>query len=117
MIAGGIGVTPFRSIMHERHAAGKALNATLLYFNRTDEIPFHEEIVALSRKHPEFTLVPIVGEHITADTILERSPQVNDQTFFLSGPEPMVESIGIELKGRGVNLKQDWFPSYNEENY
>lgn len=117
LIAGGIGVTPFRSILLERHAAGKALNATLLYFNRTDEIPFREEIEALARNHPEFTHMPIVGEQITADTILERAPQVNDKTFYLSGPEPMVESVGNELKGLGVNLKQDWFPGYNEENY
>ncbi|MEQ9618371.1 MAG: FAD-dependent oxidoreductase [Deltaproteobacteria bacterium] len=117
LIAGGIGVTPFRSILLERHAAGKPLNATLLYFNRTNEIPFREEIEAFARKHPEFTYVPIVGEQITADTILERSPQVNDKTFYLSGPEPMVESIGNELKGLGLNLKQDWFPGYNEENY
>jgi ferredoxin-NADP reductase len=32
MVAGGIGVTPFRSILLERHRAGKPLNATLLYF-------------------------------------------------------------------------------------
>lgn len=117
LIAGGIGVTPFRSILLERHAAGKPLNAALLYFNRTNEIPFREEIEALERKHPEFTYVPIVGEHITANTILERSPLVNDKNFYLSGPEPMVESVGNELKGLGVNLKQDWFPGYNEENY
>jgi hypothetical protein len=29
----------------------------------------------------------------------------------------MVESVGNALKQRGVNLKQDWFPGYDERNY
>ncbi|MDO8471062.1 MAG: FAD-dependent oxidoreductase [bacterium] len=117
MIAGGIGITPFRSILLERHATLKKINATLLYFNRTDEVPFREEFEALARKHQEFTLLPIVGEKISAQNILRRTPETKDQTFYISGPEPMVESIGAELKKSGINLKQDWFPGYDDENY
>lgn len=116
-IAAGIGVTPFRSILLERHAAGKKLNATLLYFNRVSEIPFREEFETLSRQHPEFSLTPIVGELVTADSIFTRAPQRSETIFYLSGPEPMVENIGAELKKRGVSLKQDWFPGYDEKNY
>jgi ferredoxin-NADP reductase len=117
LIAGGIGITPFRSILLERHTVGKTLNATLLYFNRIDEIPFHEELKVLAQKHSEFTLVPIIGEQITVDTILKRAPQTNESIFYLSGPEPMVETVGTELKRQGISLKQDWFPGYNENNY
>lgn len=117
LIAGGIGITPFRSILLERHATLKKINATLLYFNRTNEIPFLEEFEALAQKHPEFTLVPIIGKAITADNIFTRVPQASDQAFYLSGPEPMVENVGAELKKQGVDLKQDWFPGYNEKNY
>ena len=117
LVAGGIGITPFRSILLERHNAGKALNGTLLYFNRVDEIPFRRELEELAPAHPEFSLVPIVGELITADAILERAPQAKDQTVYVSGPEPMVEAIGGELRGRKVTVKQDWFPGYDEHNY
>lgn len=116
-IAAGIGVTPFRSILLERHAAGKKLNATLLYFNRIDEIPFREELEALARQHPELSLAPIVGEPVTADSIFARARQASETIFYLSGPEPMVENIGAALKERGVSLKQDWFPGYDEKNY
>ncbi len=117
LIAGGIGITPFRSILLERHATLKKINATLLYFNRTDEIPFLAELETLAKEQPEFTLVPIVGETITAEIILKRVSQASDRTFYLSGPEPMVESVGAELIKQGVNLKQDWFPGYDEKNY
>ena len=117
LIAGGIGITPFRSILFERQAANKKLNATLLYFNRTDEIPFLEEFEALAKKHSEFTLLLIVGESINVQNILSRVPQTTNQTFYLSGPKPMVESVGEELKRSGITLKQDWFSGYDEKNY
>jgi ferredoxin-NADP reductase len=39
---------------------------------------------------------------------------------YLSGPEPMVESVGEQLKAHGLpeaQLKKDAFPNYNETNY
>lgn len=117
LIAGGIGITPFRTILLERQAVGKKINATLLYFNRADEIPFREEFEALAEKHPEFTLLPIIDESITANNILKRVPQANDQMFYIAGPESMVESVGNDLKKQGINIKQDWFPGYDEKNY
>jgi ferredoxin-NADP reductase len=117
LVAAGIGITPFRSILHERKALGKPLNATLLYFNRTVDIPFEKELKKLSQEHSKFILKSIVGEPVTADKILELAPQANKQTVYLSGPAPMVSSVGKELLGRGVVIKQDWFPGYDEKNY
>jgi ferredoxin-NADP reductase len=117
LIAGGIGITPFRSILLERQATNKKINATLLYFNRTNKIPFLEEFEALAEKHSEFTFLPIVGEDISTHNILRRVPQATDKTFYLVGPKPMVENVGDDLKKQGINLKQDWFPGYDEKNY
>lgn len=117
LVAAGIGVTPFRSILLQRHATNKALNATLLYFNRTNAIPFEKEIQKLIQEHPEFQLKIVVGEPITADKIFELAPETIDRIAFISGPAPMVASIGSELKERGVTVKQDRFPGYDENNY
>lgn len=117
MVAGGIGVTPFRSILLERHRAGKPLNANLLYFNRTEDVSFQTELQNLSNKHPEFTLRIAIGEPITADKILELAPQARKQILYLSGPEPMVESIGSKLHERSITVKQDRFPGYDDKNY
>ena len=117
LVAAGIGVTPFRSILLERKAQGKSLNATLLYFNRTGGVPFEKELQKLSQDHSEFSLKIMVGEPVTSDKILELTPQANVETVYLSGPAPMVKSIGTELKGRGVTIKEDRFPGYNEDNY
>jgi len=117
LVAGGIGVTPYRSMLVERHAQGKPLACTLVHFNREEAIPFRTEFEKLAAEHPELQLVYIVGEPITADTILGAAPEAANLTTYLSGPEPMVDAVGDELTKRGVTLKQDWFPGYDDQTY
>lgn len=117
LVAGGIGVTPFRSMLMERHARGKALNAVLLYFNRDAQIAFRDELQQLATQHPELDVRYLIGELISAERILAEEPLAAKVPVYLSGPEPMVESVGNALKQRGVDLRQDWFPGYDERNY
>jgi len=117
LVAAGIGCTPYRSILLERHAAGKPLNCVLVQFSRDEDIPFKEEFAKLAAEHPEFTIKNLVGNPVTADAILEAAPQAAEQVTYLSGPEPMVDAVGDELKTRGVTLKQDWFPGYTEQTF
>lgn len=117
LVAGGIGVTPFRSMLMERHARGKPLNAILLYFSRDAQIAFRDELQQLAARHPELDVRYLIGEPISAERILDEEPLAATVPVYLSGPEPMVESVGNALKQRGVNLRQDWFPGYDERNY
>lgn len=117
LVAGGIGVTPFHSMLLERHAVGKSLNATMLHFNRDDQVPFQAEFEQLLEQHPELTITYVTGEPVSAEKILELAPQVKEQVTYLSGPEAMVMAVGDELRKQGVNVKQDEFPGYNETNF
>jgi ferredoxin-NADP reductase len=117
LVAAGIGITPFRSILLQRSATAKPLNATLLYFNRTDAVPFQKELEELAQKHPGFTMKLVIGEPITAEKILSMAPNTHGQVVYLSGPAPMVSSIGTALKEAGVAIKQDRFPGYDESNF
>jgi ferredoxin-NADP reductase len=117
LVAGGIGVTPFRSMLVERDALGKPLNAVLLYFNRDTQIAFRDELQQLAARHPELDVRYLIDKVISADLILDEEPRAAHLPVYLSGPEPMVESVGNELKQRGVDLRQDWFPGYDERNY
>lgn len=117
LVAAGIGITPFRSILLQRSATDKSLNATLLYFNRTSGIPFQKELEHLAQKHPEFQMQLIVGEPVTPEKIFILSPEYRQQIVYLSGPAPMVSSLGTVLKEAGVTVKQDRFPGYDELNF
>lgn len=116
-VAGGIGVTPYRSMLIERAAAGKALNAHLLYFGRDDNFAFRGEFDRLAEEHSELKIDYIVGESISADNILAHAPEATAQTVYISGPEAMVDAVSEDLSARGAVLKQDWFPGYTVETY
>lgn len=117
LVAAGIGVTPYRSMLLERSINGNPLNATLLYFGRDEDFAFKSELDRLKAEHPELAVHYIVGQPVTVETILAYAPQSTEQTVYMSGPEAMVDSVGDDLTTRGVTLKQDWFPGYDELTY
>jgi len=117
LIAAGVGVTPYRSMLIERLKNNQKINAQLIYFNRNSEIAFLDTFTTISKLHPEFNFMPIVGEHVSSERILELAPQAKEGTVYLSGPEAMVEKIGKEFKEININIKQDWFPGYTNDNF
>jgi ferredoxin-NADP reductase len=118
-IAGGIGITPFRSILKEMHHAGIPLRVTLLYANRNAHIVYLKELEALRKHNPNFVIHHILSpERINKDMVRKLVPNLKKSLFYVSGAEPMVESVGKMLVGMGIlkkNIKQDWFPGYPAE--
>lgn len=119
-IAGGIGVTPFRSIIKELDHEGKPINVTLLYANRSeDNIAYKDEFESIAKTHPEFKIHYVISpERIDVAKIKELVPDYKERIVYVSGPEPMVEELGNALKESGLkedHLKQDWFPGYPKE--
>lgn len=131
-IAGGIGVTPFRSILLDLGHNGLPLNVSLLYANRTKLALFKEEFEELARKHPEFKIFyfvseePVIDENLTENvrilpgkieqtTIQTLIPDFQSAVYYISGPEPMVLSFEQMIAQLGVakdNVKRDYFPGY-----
>lgn len=119
-VAGGIGVTPFRSILRDRFHDRQPLDVTLVYGSRTADVPFKDELAEMSASDPKLQVRFVVGESLTAAKLTELIPGLNDALVYVSGPEPMVESLGNQLKDGGLpeaQLKQDFFPNYTEANY
>lgn len=119
-IAGGIGITPFRSILVQLDHDSEPLNVTLLYANKTPEVVFKKELEALSAKHPSFQIhYAIDPQRIDEGFIKEKVPKFADPSgpiFYVSGPEPMVEAVEQMLYKMGVDEKQvqrDYFPGYD----
>lgn len=118
-IAGGIGITPYRSILSQLAHEQKQITATLLYANRDQNIVYKEELEKIASKMPNFKIHYIFSpEHIDVNKIKELVPDFQDHFFYVSGPEPMVDSLGDLIKKMGVpedHLRQDWFPNYPAE--
>lgn len=119
-VAGGIGVTPFRSILKQRAHDNMPLGVTLVYGNRDEAIVFKDEFDAYAAANPQFKVKYVIGQPLTADKLAEIVPQLNELLVYISGPEPMIEALGDQLKANGLphaQLKQDFFPNYTEANY
>jgi len=119
-VAGGIGVTPFHSILKQRIYDGQPLNVTLVYGSRTPDVPFKEALGQWSKADPALKVHYAAGAPLTAESLIELVPHLNSSLVYISGPEPMVETLGDDVKRHGLpeaQLKQDFFPNYNETNY
>lgn len=118
-VAGGIGITPFRSILTEAHAEGRPLKATLLYANRTNDIPFSEELERIAADNPQLHIEYIVQPNRIDGALLgEYINAVDNPIVYVSGPEPMVKDFAAQLAAMGLdeaNIKTDDFPGYEAD--
>lgn len=119
-IAGGIGITPFRSIIKQRVHDGQPVDVTLVYGSRTPDVPFKDELKEWQSNHPGLKVQYLVGTPLTAESLSQVVPNLQEALVYVSGPEPMVEALLEDLKNNGIpeaQLKRDDFPNYTLENY
>ena len=100
-IAGGIGITPYRSILRYAVDVKRPIDALMLYFNHSSaDIVFRQELEEIARQMPTFSLVHVLsdpepgwkGERGRLDEALLRkwAPDLNQQLIWISGPSAMV---------------------------
>jgi ferredoxin-NADP reductase len=116
LIAGGIGITPYRSQLVQLDHDGKELNADLLYANRDQNLVFGDELRALEAKHPDFHIKTYIGDKKISKEELAEYATDPQTVFYISGPRPMVETYQHVLADDiGVpedRVKTDYFPGY-----
>lgn len=113
-VAGGIGITPYRSILFDLQYLNKNPNIVLYYANKNIEIVFQDELEELI--NPNFLVEYFIAENLlTPEKIFDDYKIIDNCAIYLSGPEPMVEEFLNKLKSLGVpekNIKTDYFPGY-----
>jgi ferredoxin-NADP reductase len=119
-VAGGIGVTPFHSILKQRAHDGLSLDVTLVYGSRTPDIPFKDELEQWQAADSDLKVRYVVGASLTAERLAAAVPNLNASLVYVSGPEPMVQALSKDLMEHGLperQLKRDEFPNYDQNNY
>ena len=116
-LAGGIGITPCRSILV--HAAKARLSHRLFLFysnRRPEDAPFLDELQALQRENPNYTFIgtmtemqrsqrPWLGEigHVDQAMLARVLGGVARPIFYIAGPPQMVSGLHAMVKGTGVS--------------
>ena len=117
-IAGGSGITPFRSMAKAIIDGTTDAKLTLLYgSSEEDDIIFYEEFKEMEKKHPaKIKIVHILSCDVVSlegcekgfitKEIIEKYCDVNSSTFFICGPQIMYNFVEEELKKFNLPVKR-----------
>jgi ferredoxin-NADP reductase len=116
LVAGGIGITPFRAILKELNYHSSHLRGTLLYANRDEQPVFRNELETIAASMPDFKIRYFIGQsQIDQTALVQAGSHLQNPLYYLSGPEPMVKHFESLLEAAGVpaiNVRTDYFPGY-----
>ena len=128
LLAGGIGITPFMSIIAD--AADRKLSHELFLFysnRKPKDAPFLDHLAHLSSLNQHFHFVPTMTEtgdanawkgesaRLSPDLIGRHVPEFRHARYFIAGPPPMVAGVSQSLLQSGVeedNIRADEFFGY-----
>lgn len=128
-LAGGIGITPFRSIM-VRAAKEKLAHRIFLFYSnrRPEDAAFLEELQALQKENPNFHLIatitemekshrPWQGERgLINHTMLSKYLKgVDNAIYYIAGPPGMVKGLHSMLNSAGIDdddIRTEEFAGY-----
>lgn len=108
LIAGGIGITPYRSILRDVAQKHEERDITLVHISDGDFL--YEE---------EFSTLPFPQHRISRNDLASYLSVITKEKpnalFYVSGPPPFVDSMKEKLMRLNISeqhIKQDWFDGY-----
>jgi ferredoxin-NADP reductase len=136
LLAGGIGITPFRSMV--RRAAHEKLPHRIFLFysnRRPEDAPFLDEFQALAQQNPNFTFIPTMTEmggsrlpwtgetgYLDRELILKHlqralpsQAELSGPIYYMAGPPAMVAALRAILNKAGVDdddIRTEEFTGY-----
>jgi len=128
-LAGGIGITPFRSMI--RYAADMKINIPITLFTSFrsfEDIVFQKELAGIAKEYSWFKLVETITQpeaskspwlgnvgRIDTDLIKKHVSVFSTSLFYIAGPPAMVDSMEDLLKSLGINelqIRKEKFTGY-----
>lgn len=116
-LAGGIGITPFRSMIKYALDNHLLTHLTLIYSNSDDNFPFRKELDSWSGQLPNLIIYYIITNkegRLDRQKLIKAKRDVST-IYYLAGPPTMVkrfEEILLDLKVDEVNIRYDSFDGY-----
>lgn len=122
-IAGGIGVTPFRSMVKYLLDKNEKREITLFYAAKTSSELVYRDVFDEARKIGlksiyvvkinDAKLDDVKEGQISQELITTEVPDYKNSQFYISGPHGMVEAFRKTLHDLGArSVKKDYFPGY-----
>lgn len=116
-VAGGIGITPFMSMMQFATKLQVQSDITLLYgVASQDDIPFYDKLTEMEQANPRLKIVYVVGNgptdklshktvatgFINEDVLNLHADAYHEATYFICGPPPFMNGVLKVLNAKQV---------------
>ncbi|NOY59338.1 MAG: FAD-dependent oxidoreductase [Calditrichaeota bacterium] len=121
-IAGGIGITPFRSMILDAVATKKSVPMVLLYSNANIErAAYHNLFAQLGESLPDLTYIPTMthsenwgGEtaRIDSEFLKKKVTDIENKDYYLCGPPGMVNAIKEMLLQQNIPAARVRFETF-----
>ena len=117
-IAGGIGITPFRSMIKYLTDTHDMRDVTLIYNVKNSEDIAYRDVFEQAERLLGIKVVYVTTEtmgRLNNDMLLKLVPDYSKRLYYLSGPHALVEGFKETLKSMGVannRIKSDFFPGF-----
>jgi ferredoxin-NADP reductase len=128
-LAGGVGITPFRSMMRYSADAGTGHSITLFYSSQTpEETPFLEELQQISAQNKQIAAIITmtrVGDdrsrwngltgRVNPEMIREGCKEWERAAYYIAGPPGMSSALNQTLQGMNISperIKTELFAGY-----
>ena len=111
-IAGGSGITPFRSMLQQQTLNKQAveLDIHLLYYSRNNQqIVFQQEFEQLQKEYPSISITFVDSEQdgfICAEHLQAYCSDFDQRTAFICGPSPMIQQARNVLTEQGITKEK-----------
>jgi ferredoxin-NADP reductase len=128
-VAGGIGITPFASMLRHMLSTGERRNAVLIFANWREEDIAYSELLEQAVERLGIRVVHVLSavDSISKDwdgrvgfvderLIREEIADFAERTFYISGPQVMVKNAKQAVEDLGVKhsrIHTDYFPGFS----
>lgn len=117
LIAGGIGITPFRSMLKQIEAEGNGVGKEihLLYMDSKGSFVFKDELDEIAKNTSIIVNYFDTRNDLHQEITTLSSLYQNNGKYYIAGPKSMVESISAHLQRNAISkksIKKDVFFEY-----
>lgn len=113
-IAGGIGITPYRSMIKYLLDINQKRDIILISSNKTPADVVYKNIFDEADRKLGIKTIYVFGQ-LGPEVITKEVADYKERIFYLSGPHSLVDAFELTLKKMGVpgnRIKIDFFPGY-----
>lgn len=115
-IAGGVGITPFVSMLRYLMDKKERRDIVLFYIASTEHDFAYQSLIEQAKHYLNLHIVYVAGKRIDPEMVKRVIPDLKERQCYISGPDSMVKAYRTLISTCGVsgrNIRTDYFTGFS----